>query len=123
MKTQDIHIEKLGCLVTFKIGTSAQDNFDLIDSSQLEDLWFHVEGKSSCHVIASIHEKIISGEIERKDKKKLLSLVKQGALLCKQHSKYASEKKLPIVYTWVKHIVKTDVVGSVTITNEKVVCI
>jgi len=119
MKTQEIHIEKLGRTIVFTLGTSAQENFDLIDSSQAEDLWFHVEGRPSCHVVASLN----LSESERKDKKVMLSIVKQGALLCKQHSKYASEKNLPIVYTRVKHVVKTDILGSVQITNEKIVCI
>lgn len=119
MKTQEIHIEKLGRTIVFTLGTSAQENFELIDSCKPEDLWFHVEGRPSCHVVASLNLR----EIERKDKKVVLSIVKQGALLCKQHSKYASEKNLPIVYTWVKHVVKTDIVGSVNITNQKVICI
>jgi predicted ribosome quality control (RQC) complex YloA/Tae2 family protein len=123
MKTQEIYIEKLGDSIVFTLGTSAQENFDLIDSSQPEDLWFHVEGRPSCHVVASLNDLILLREIERKDKKVMLSIVKQGALLCKQHSKYASEKNLPVVYTWVKHVVKTDIVGSVNITNQKVICI
>lgn len=113
MKTQEIHIEKLGRTIVFTIGISAQENFDLIDSSQLEDLWFHVEGRPSCHVVASLNDLISLRESERKDKKVMLSIVKQGALLCKQHSKYASEKNLPIVYTRMKHVIKTDIVGSV----------
>lgn len=118
MKTQEIHIEKLGHSILFTIGNSAQENFDLIDSSQPEDMWFHVEGKPSCHIVASIHELTLLREIERKQ---LLSIVKQGALLCKQHSKYSGEKNLPIVYTRVKDVVKTSVIGSVNIKNQKIV--
>ncbi len=118
MKTSEIYIEKIGCNVLFKIGCSAQENFDLIDSSNENDLWFHVQGKPSCHIVASIHD--ISKEIDRK---KVLSIVKQGAVLCKKHSKYANEKDLPIVYTQIKNLEKTDVVGSVIVTNEKTIAI
>lgn len=120
MKTQEIYIENMDRSILFTIGTSAKENFDLIDLSQPDDMWFHVEGKPSCHIVASIHELTLLREI---NKKQLPSIVKQGALLFKQHSKYSGEKNLPIVYTRVKDVVKTSVIGSVNIKNQKIVYI
>ena len=94
--------------ISFLVGTSAQDNFDIIDISHPDDVWFHVKDKSSCHVVAKI-----SGVIEKIDKKMRRLIIKQGALLCKMESKYKSVKNLEIIYTKLKNVKKTATVGSV----------
>ena len=101
--------------VEFTIGTNAKDNFDIIDNASPSDMWFHVEGKPSGHIIASIPEDT--------NKKELQAIVKQGALLCKQVSKYASEKNLTIVYTQVKDLTKTNIAGSVLLAHQKTITI
>ena len=93
--------------VTFLVGTCAQDNFDIIDISESDDIWFHVRDGSSCHVIA----KIPAGE--KLDKKTIHKIIKQGALLCKQESRYKSTKNLAIIYTKLRNVQKTGIVGSV----------
>jgi predicted ribosome quality control (RQC) complex YloA/Tae2 family protein len=94
--------------VSFLVGTSAQDNFDILDISDPDDIWFHVKGESSCHVIAKM-----SDVGEKIDKKMRRLIIKQGALLCKMESKYKSVKNLEIIYTKVKNVKKTATVGSV----------
>lgn len=103
--------------MTYRIGVSAQDNFDLIDDSSPQDIWFHVEGLPSCHVVAVIPEN------EKLDKKKIRALVNQGAVICKKHSKYASYKNLPIIYTKIENVQKTGTIGSVLTTNTKTIII
>jgi predicted ribosome quality control (RQC) complex YloA/Tae2 family protein len=98
-------------ITSFKIGENAQDNFDIIDQSEPSDIWFHVEGRPSCHVIATMPD-----TINKKEKHKI---IKKGAELCKIHSKYKSEKKLKIVYTKIENVVKSEPVGSVLLSNEK----
>lgn len=115
MRTQEIYIDKMKSSVEFTIGTNAKDNFDIIDNASPNDLWFHVEGKPSGHIIASIPEDT--------NKKELQAIVKQGALLCKQVSKYASEKNLAIVYTQVKDLTKTNTAGSVLLAHQKTIVI
>jgi hypothetical protein len=44
MKTQEVLINKIGEIILYKIGTNAQENWDLIDESDENDLWFHVDG-------------------------------------------------------------------------------
>ena len=68
--------------IVYKIGENSKDNFVIIDNSLPTDLWFHIEGCSSCHVIASIPQDI------KLDKKQLRQIIKQGALVCKENSKY-----------------------------------
>jgi hypothetical protein len=69
------------------------------------------------YYVASIPESM------RLDKKQWLKIAKQGSVLCKQHSKYASQKNLPIVFTEIKNVEKTDVIGRVNITNQRTVYI
>ena len=41
--------------VTFLVGQNAQDNHAIIDeSTSPQDLWFHLQGESSSHVIAKV---------------------------------------------------------------------
>jgi len=109
MKTQVIYIPSIKCDVTFTIGQNAEDNDAIIDAALPNDLWFHVDNKPSCHVIASVPEGIERSQIKY--------IVSQGAVLCKKHS-YPSEKKLPILFTRVKNIQKTIKPGQVFIPDD-----
>ena len=110
MKTVEVFIEKLNTKIQYKIGTNAEENFKLIDESKEDDLWFHVHNHPSCHVVANITQKYPRDE--------LIYIIKQGACICKKNSKFASTDKLTIIYSKIKDIKKTDIVGTVT-TNEK----
>jgi predicted ribosome quality control (RQC) complex YloA/Tae2 family protein len=95
--------------ITFYIGKTQTENFEIIDTSDENDLWFHLHDLPSCHVIACLKNHVV------KDKKELRKIVVAGASLCKKHSpKYVSVCDLEIVYTKIKHITKTDIIGCVT---------
>ncbi len=113
MKTESKFIQSLNNTVEFKIGQSAQDNFDIIDESNPNDLWFHLYGESSCHVIATINTEI------KLDKKQKRQIITQGALLCKQNSRHKSSKDVNIIYTEIKNIEKTEIIGSVHVNFQK----
>jgi predicted ribosome quality control (RQC) complex YloA/Tae2 family protein len=104
--------------IVYKKGRDAQDNFDLIDASKDNDIWFHIHGDSSAHVVASINDLDIS-----LDKKQLRDIIKQGAVICKEQSSYKSDKNVPIVYTRIKDVEKSTPVGTVSIYNGKIVTI
>ena len=106
MKTEVYFLKNLARDITFMVGTNAQDNFAVIDSADPDDVWFHVKDLPSCHVVAKIPDDVDS-------KKELLSIIKRGAIICKQHSKYTSTQNLEIVYTRIKNVKKTNVPGSV----------
>lgn len=110
-----IFIPRLNSSVMYLVGKNAAENFQLIDDAKSHHIWFHVEGLPSCHVIAQIDESWSN--------KQLIPVIKQGALLCKMHSKYASVKDVPIIYTAIENIEKTDTIGSVLTKNEKKVVI
>jgi predicted ribosome quality control (RQC) complex YloA/Tae2 family protein len=118
MIVKEVFIPKLNLDITFIIGQNAAENFQIIDDSQPDDLWFHVAEFPSCHVIAKIND--IMANINRKDIK---YIVKQGAILCKQYSKYKSVKNLEIIYTEISNVQKTNVIGSVITSNTKNVTI
>ena len=110
-----IHFDKLGIDVEYIVGKNAKENFEIIDDASENHLWFHIKGCPSAHVIACIEDNI--------DRKNVRYIVKQGAVLCKQHSKYANAKNVEVIYTRVCHVKKSDIMGSVTIENEKTVVI
>ena len=109
MPEQTIHFPQImgGIDIQYLIGKNAKDNFRIIDLAKPTDLWFHVEDKPSCHVIAIVPEEVI------KFTKDLRYIIKQGCVLCKQHSKYASEKNLPIIFTTADNVIKTKTPGMV----------
>lgn len=112
MKTDVVYLKNINRDIVYLIGTNAQDNFDVIDASQPDDLWFHVKDMPSCHVVAKIPDDI-------SDRKQILSIAKRGAILCKQHSKYSSVQNLEIIYTAIKNVEKTAIPGSVNTTSTK----
>jgi predicted ribosome quality control (RQC) complex YloA/Tae2 family protein len=101
--------------VEYFIGKSAKENFDIIDAAEPHHIWFHIAGQPSGHVIAAIPE-----SLDRKDR---VYIIKQGAVLCKQHSKFNSTKNMEIVYAFVKDLQKGDRLGSVIVKTEKTVII
>jgi predicted ribosome quality control (RQC) complex YloA/Tae2 family protein len=106
MKTETIYFDYIKRDITFYIGKNAQDNFDVIDKGKDDDIWFHIDGDSSCHVVAIIPKYLNSKEYTR--------VIKKGALLCKEHtSKYKNEKNVTIIYTNLKNVKKTEIIGCV----------
>ena len=114
MKQISIQFPKLDEEIIFCTGNNANENIELLDTSDENGLWFHIHNQPSCHVLSSaIPDKI--------DRKTMQMIVKQGALECKKHSKFASIKNLEIIYTFVKNVEKTKILGSVNATNTKIV--
>jgi predicted ribosome quality control (RQC) complex YloA/Tae2 family protein len=114
MKTETIYVNKIKETITFYIGKNAKDNFDVIDMGAPDDIWFHANHESSCHVIAIIPDNI--------DKHGIKSIIKIGAQLCKQHtSKLSSLTNVEIIYTQLKNVTKTNVCGAVSVLNTKTI--
>jgi predicted ribosome quality control (RQC) complex YloA/Tae2 family protein len=106
-------IQSLNKNVDFYIGDDAKANFEIIDLASDNDLWFHVQGFSSCHVVANINKLEL-------DKKQLRQIITQGALLCKQNSRYGYMSDLAVIYTRIKDVAKTNELGKVVTRNTKV---
>lgn len=104
-------LSKTGVNMEYVIGKDAHENFDIIDDAEIYHWWFHIDGQSSGHVIAKTNEYI--------DKKMLRYVIKQGSVLCKQYSRYASMKNVKIVYARISDVEKTDKIGMVIVKNAK----
>ena len=87
-----------------KIGQNKQDNWDLIDASQPNDIWFHTSNYPSSHIV-----------LENLDNEKIQKqVIKRCACICKANSKARAEKNVDIIYTPIYSIKKTNIVGQVT---------
>jgi predicted ribosome quality control (RQC) complex YloA/Tae2 family protein len=117
MKQITRYIDSVKADIVFTIGGSAQENFDIIDSSQPDDIWFHIDNLPSEHIVATLP---VDNNF---DKKQLKKIITQGAVLCKQYSKYANQKNVSIIYTRVKDITKTAKIGCVLTLNSKIIII
>lgn len=115
MKITEIYFDKIKRTITFYIGKSAEDNFDIIDNANPSDLWFHLADYSSCHVIATIPE---DDECEI-DKKCLKQIVQSAALLCRKNTqKIENIQNVRVVYTKIENVEKTEKKGCVTFKDE-----
>jgi predicted ribosome quality control (RQC) complex YloA/Tae2 family protein len=117
MKIEKILIQGLDKEITFIIGKNKSENFEVIDMGGENDLWFHANDISSCHVVCLLSETDV-------DKKDLRYIIKTGALLCKNNTnKLKSMKNVEIIYTQIKNITKTEIEGCVLTQNTKsIVC-
>jgi predicted ribosome quality control (RQC) complex YloA/Tae2 family protein len=114
MKTQILFVQGLNRDITFYIGENQNENFDVIDSGKPDDIWFHANNISSCHVVAVLPEDI--------EKKELRYIIKIGALLCKSNTnKLKSLHNVEIVYSQIKNVTKTLIPGRVEIINKKII--
>jgi predicted ribosome quality control (RQC) complex YloA/Tae2 family protein len=109
MKSETAQFQNFTQPIEYLIGTTASSNFTVIDSGKPEDLWFHVKGQSSCHVVAMIS----AYPPKTFSKKELHSIIKRGALLCKQNSRYKLDPSVDIDYTRIEYVQKTKIVGTV----------
>jgi predicted ribosome quality control (RQC) complex YloA/Tae2 family protein len=117
MKIEKILIQGLDKELTFVIGKNKSENFEVIDMGSENDLWFHANDISSCHVVCLLSDTDV-------DKKDMRYVIKAGALLCKNNTnKLKSMKNVEIIYTQIKNITKTDIEGCVLTQNSKsIVC-
>jgi len=113
MKTENIYIQGLNEEITFYIGQNKNENFDVIDKGDSDDLWFHGNDMSSCHVVAIIPKDL--------SKKEIKYIVKMGAFLCKKNTSKLSKQHdfVEIIYTQIKNIEKTNIPGCVKINGNK----
>jgi len=97
-----------------QIGKNKTENFDIIDMAESSDIWFHVDGIPSCHVILKTCEKMRNIPHQ---------VLKRCAYLCKINSKAKTLPKCEISFTTINNVIKTDIIGQVHITNYKTIII
>jgi predicted ribosome quality control (RQC) complex YloA/Tae2 family protein len=90
---------------TIIIGKNASDNTNIVKNASPTDIWFHVYGKPSCHVIL-----VNTGKLNAIPRQ----VIKKCAYLCKAKS---CLPMCQIMYTTIEHVHCTDVTGQVTTTG------
>lgn len=119
MKEYKLYDVKLETELTYMIGADAKDNWNLIDASDPDDIWFHLDLHPSSHVVLKMPDKIDVTDISKQ------SLI-HCAVECKAHSKLKdvpNKQKVKVIYTEIKNVTKAKTVGSVTIKNERIISI
>jgi predicted ribosome quality control (RQC) complex YloA/Tae2 family protein len=91
------------------IGRNAQGNWDAISASDQNDIWFHIDGHPSPHIILKTNGLKLN-KIEK-------NVIKACALKCKEYSKFANIRKITIIYTEIKNVSKADKIGAVYTKN------
>jgi predicted ribosome quality control (RQC) complex YloA/Tae2 family protein len=94
--------------VLYRVGKSAAGNDQLLTLASPHDIWFHVDGCPSAHVVVECGGVALT-------RKQNHDLVVQGAVLCKRHSKQKSASRVPVLYAVVGRVRKTDVLGTVVV--------
>jgi predicted ribosome quality control (RQC) complex YloA/Tae2 family protein len=95
------------------IGQNAQENWDLIDNSDNDDIWFHLDDMPSSHVVLKLNG------LNIKDLPK--QVIYKAAVACKKNSKAKSLNSVNVIYTFIKNVTKAETVGSVNTSNTKII--
>lgn len=111
MKTGTVNDCNIGEL-PYKIGSNSQENWDLIDSSKENDVWFHLDDSPSCHVVLSLPENVVYKDVS-----------KQTLIKCGSFCKKKGMKNVDVIYAEIKNVTKADTVGSVNTKNAKKITI
>ena len=88
--------------VTYEVGKNAKHNWQILDESNDNDIWIHINDYPSCYVIIKTNDNIIS-----KDH------IKQGCYLCynKSKNKFNNKKRLSFSYLECKYVKKGKITG------------
>jgi predicted ribosome quality control (RQC) complex YloA/Tae2 family protein len=103
--------------VKIKYGKNAKENWNLIDESSSDDLWFHIDDYPSTHVLL---------EYNLDEEDRIEEYIEKAVQLCvektpKIKSYIPKIKSVKVIYTKVENIKKGKSVGEVIILNHKLV--
>jgi predicted ribosome quality control (RQC) complex YloA/Tae2 family protein len=112
MKNNQLRDEKQDKELKYVIGCNAQENWNIIDSADTSDMWFHVADHPSAHVVLCTNGAPVSKRT-----------IMHCAMECKNHSKMKDHKQIEITYTQICNVNKGKTVGSVHVrkTNSVVI--
>ena len=105
--------------INFYIGKTAQENWDLLDTSTKinnDYIWFHLNSFPSCYVIMYSTIKDLESLYSPNEVQEFLNY---GANLCKENSKYSYLNDLKILYSPLKKLKKTEKVGEVIVSGKR----
>jgi predicted ribosome quality control (RQC) complex YloA/Tae2 family protein len=104
------------------ISENEGEPFKMLDLAKSNDIWFHSEKHSSCHVIVSL-DKDSDIDLSKKEKN---TVIKRGAFLCKKNTNKLRPfpaKSLSFLYCKIGNIKRTQKAGCVITENTKTIMI
>jgi predicted ribosome quality control (RQC) complex YloA/Tae2 family protein len=99
---------------TFTIGKNAEDNTRLVLASEPHDVWFHVQGMTSAHLVYKNPDNLSLDDLRSN------GTIYRMAVTLKQRSKYRKIPTLPMDYCYINDVTTTSTPGLVTIVHGKV---
>jgi predicted ribosome quality control (RQC) complex YloA/Tae2 family protein len=99
-------------IYTIKIGQNKLDNWNLLESSEPNNIWFHVSGAPSAHIVLDTVCNI--NDIPSR-------VIYRCAVLCSKRSKSHNRRHSFINYTYMKHVMKGENIGEVIIKKALVI--
>lgn len=103
MRTEKVYDTKCCKELTIHIGKNAKENWELFESANPFDYWFHLDDYPSCHVKLQLPTDTPINN----------NTIMYAASLCKSNSPYAKQNKIKVIYTQYSNVTKGDAVGSV----------
>lgn len=99
----------------FQKGKNAVENTELILRASDMDVWFHVKGVPSAHLIYYNPDGIGLKDLRKK------GVIYKMALELKKSSKYHKMNNIEVIYDYIKHIHPLTIPGLVRCENPKVI--
>jgi predicted ribosome quality control (RQC) complex YloA/Tae2 family protein len=100
---KQLYINDILCI----IGTNSKENWEIFDSSDENNIFFHLSSFPSCYVILK------TIEIPSYD------TLREAAIICKGNTKYKNIPNLKVDYTQCKNIIKGENVGEIIYKSNK----
>jgi len=99
-------------IYTIKIGQNKLDNWNLLESSEPDNIWFHVSGAPSAHIVldTSCNIKDIPSRV-----------IYRCAVLCSKRSKSHKERHNAVNYTYMKYVSKGENIGEVVVQKSLII--
>jgi len=95
----------------FRIGKSAMENSMLVMQSSENDVWFHINGLPSAHLV------YFNPKCESLEKLRSQNTIYIMALELKKKSKYSKLNNIEVIYSFVKNVTPTTKPGLVRVKN------
>ena len=97
----------------YVIGKDAEQNTELILESEPHDVWFHLDGVPSAHLILRNPEEFSLQHLRSS------GVIYQMALKLKAKGKYRKACNVTILYAQIKDVHVTDIPGRVTVSGKR----
>ena len=94
--------------IIYKIGSNANENWNLLENSKPYHLFFHLSSFPSCYTILECD--ITVPEID---------IIKEVAQQCKNHTKYKNIPNIKVDYTLCENVIKGEKIGEVFFKSNK----